>query len=141
MNQKKRVLFLCVANSCRSQMAEGLVRYYLGDYVDVESAGTIATSVHPNAIKVMSEIGIDISNQRSKEMEEFTDQDFDMVITVCEESDSLCPLWIGAGEKIHIGFYDPVKAKGSKEDILNAFRKVRDEMTEKVINYLKSIIN
>ena len=137
---KLRVLFLCIANSCRSQMAEGLVRHYLGESVEAASAGTMETYVHPLAIQIMKEIGIDISNYRSKNMVEFVDRSFDFVITVCEESDSLCPVWIGGGEKIHIGFPDPVRVRGTQEERLSAFRTVRDDMKEKLISFLKSKI-
>ena len=133
---KLRVLFLCVANSCRSQMAEGLIHHYLGEYFDVESAGYMATFVHPNAIRVMDEIGIDIREQRSKAVSEFYGQNFDIVITVCDEGDALCPVWIGDENKVHIGFPDPVKVKGTKEEVINVFRLVRDQMKEKLLKYL-----
>ena len=125
---KIRILFLCVANSCRSQMAEGLIRHYLGEYFDVESAGYMATIVHPNAIRVMDEIGIDIRKHRSKAVSEFYGQKFDVVITVCDEGDALCPVWIGNENKVHIGFQDPVRTKGTEKDVLDVFRLVRDKM-------------
>ncbi len=137
MNQKKRILFLCIANSCRSQIGEGLVRHYLGNYYDVESAGNVETFVHPNAIVVMREIGIDITGHRSKSVAEFNGQEFDLVITVCDDKENLCPNWIGAGKKVHIGFPDPVSVRGSEEEIMDAFRKTRDDMKEKILNYLK----
>jgi len=137
---KTRVLFLCVANSCRSQMAEGLARHYLGGKIEAASAGIMKSFVHPLAIAVMKEIGIDISSQRSKNMVEFDGHSFDFVISVCEESDSLCPAWIGAGEKFHIGFPDPAKNKGTQEEALNSFRSVRDDMRERLISFLKSKI-
>ncbi|TAK56641.1 MAG: arsenate reductase ArsC [Bacteroidetes bacterium] len=136
-NQKLKVLFLCVANSCRSQMAEGLARHYLGEYLDAESAGTIATFVHPNAIKVLAELGIDISKHRSKDVSEFYGQKFDLVVTVCDEGDERCPVWLGKGNKAHIPFYDPVKATGTEEEILQAFRNVRDDIRERLLSYLK----
>jgi len=137
---KLRVLFLCIANSCRSQMAEGLARHFLGEKFETASAGIMESYVHPKAIEVMKEIGIDISNHRSKNMVEFVNHSFDLVVTVCEESDSLCPVWIGAGEKFHIGFRDPVRARGTEEEVLNAFRSVRDDMKEKLISFLQSKI-
>jgi len=137
VNTKKRILFLCVANSCRSQMAEGLVRHYLGDYFDVESAGIIATYVNPYAIRVMNELGIDISSYRSKDISEFNEHNFDIIITLCDEGDAVCPEWFGGGEKIHIPFIDPVKTKGTDEEITKAFRAVRDDMKEKLIPFLK----
>ncbi len=136
-NQKSRVLFLCVANSCRSQMAEGLTRHYLGEHFEVFSAGYMSTYVNPNAIKVMSELGIDISHHRSKEVSEFQGEKFDVVITVCDEGDASCPVWLGEGNKVHIPFYDPVQARGTEEEVLSAFRRVRDEMKETLLSYLK----
>ncbi|MBI4810519.1 MAG: arsenate reductase ArsC [Ignavibacteriales bacterium] len=140
MNQKKRILFLCIANSCRSQMAEGLVRHYLGDYFYVESAGIIATIVNPNAIKVMDELGIDISGHRSKDLSEFNEHNFDIIITLCDEGDALCPEWFGGGEKVHIGFSDPIRAKGSEEEVLKVFRSVRDDMKKKLMSFLQTKI-
>jgi len=132
--QKLKVLFLCVANSCRSQMAEGVTRHFLGGQFEAFSAGTMATYVNPNAIKVMNEIGIDISHHRSKEVAEFAEQSFDLVITVCEEGDAACPVWLGGGNKVHIPFYDPVRARGTEEEVLTVFRRVRDEMKEKLFS-------
>ncbi|MBI3195414.1 MAG: arsenate reductase ArsC [Ignavibacteriae bacterium] len=132
-NQKLKVLFLCVANSCRSQMAEGLARHYLGERFDAFSAGYMSTYVNPNAIKVMAEIGIDISHHRSKEVSEFQGEKFDIVITVCDEGDVLCPVWLGEGNNVHIPFYDPVQARGTEEEVLAVFRLVRDEMKEKLL--------
>ncbi|MDI6767367.1 MAG: arsenate reductase ArsC [Bacteroidota bacterium] len=109
--------------------------------MDVESAGTMATFVHPSVIKVMNEIGIDISSHRFKSMLDFVDQKFDLIITVCEEIDSICPIWIGAGEKFHLGFYDPVRAKGTEEQVLDEFRRLRDEMRGKIVSYLKKFFN
>ncbi|MBI5217137.1 MAG: arsenate reductase ArsC [Ignavibacteriae bacterium] len=140
-NQKLKVLFLCVANSCRSQMAEGLTRHYLGEHFDAYSAGYMSTYVNPNAIKVMAEIGIDISGHRSKEVSEFHGQPFDIVITVCEEGDAACPVWLGEGNKVHLPFYDPVRASGTEEEVLAVFRRVRDEMKETLLVYLKDISN
>lgn len=136
-NRKKHVLFLCVANSCRSQMAEGLARHYLGDQLEVESAGTMATYVHPKAIRVMAELGIDISHHRSKDVSELSGQSFDLVVTVCEEGDERCPVWLGVGNRVHIPFYDPVNARGTEEEVLTAFRTVRDEMKKLLLNYFK----
>ncbi|MBI3189514.1 MAG: arsenate reductase ArsC [Ignavibacteriales bacterium] len=137
-NQKLKVLFLCVANSCRSQMAEGLTRHFLGEQFEAFSAGYMSTYVNPNAIKVMSELGIDISHHRSKEVAEFHGQEFDVIITVCDEGDILCPVWLGEGNKVHIPFYDPVQAIGTEEEVLKVFRQVRDEMKQKLLTYLKN---
>lgn len=130
---KKRILFLCTANSCRSQMAEGLVNHYLGDHFESFSAGTQATVVNPRAIAVMKEIGIDISAHRSKNLSEFDGQNFDYVITLCGSANETCPLYIGGAKKTHIGFDDPAAAEGSEEDVMREFRRVRDEMKEKLI--------
>ena len=119
---KKRVLVLCTANSARSQMAEGLLRHFHGDRVEVESAGSRATFVRTDAIEVMHEIGIDISGHRSKTVDEFADQKFDYVITVCDNARESCPYHSGHGERIHQAFEDPAD-KG-----LDAFRRVRDEL-------------
>lgn len=129
---KKRVLFLCTANSCRSQMAEGIANHFWADKVEAYSAGTQASFVNPLAIEVMKEIGIDISGNRSKNLSEFDGQNFDYVITLCGDANETCPLYIGGTKKIHIGFDDPAKATGSPEEILNEFRRVRDEIKEKL---------
>jgi arsenate reductase len=121
---KKRVLILCTANSARSQMAEGLLRHFHGDRVEVESAGSRATFVRPDAIEVMREIGIDISGHRSKTVDEFADQKFDYVITVCDNARESCPYYAGHGERIHQAFDDPA------DQGLDAFRRVRDELRE-----------
>jgi len=143
MNQdekkKKRILFLCIANSCRSQMAEGLVRHFAGNTFIAESAGYMSTSVHPDAVHVMKEIGIDISNQRSKAVSELYGREFDVVITVCSEMDVLCPVWYGPGERVNIPFPDPVMTKGDRNTVLNAFRAVRDAMKKEILNYLAGI--
>jgi arsenate reductase (thioredoxin) len=140
---KKRVLLLCTANSCRSQMAEGIVNHFLGDKIAAFSAGTEASYVNPTAIEVMKEIGIDISKHQSKNISTFDGQSFDYVITLCGNANETCPLYIGSTKKMHIGFDDPAKTQGTKEGILREFRRVRDEIktkltaffqTEKIIN-------
>ncbi len=125
---RQRVLFLCTHNSARSQMAEGLLRHSAGDRFDVFSAGTEATRVHPLAIEAMREIGIDISRQRSKKLDEFLDQPFDFVITVCDQADEACPIFPGARKRLHWSFDDPSKAGGSEQERLRAFRAIRDEI-------------
>ncbi len=132
-----RVLILCTGNSARSQMAEGLLRQVLGDRVEVYSAGTQpAGYVHPLAIEAMQELGIDISHQRSKSVDEFQGQTFDLVITVCDEADRNCPVWLGRGNKMHVGFPDPAAATGSEEERLQVFREVRDGIAERVVRYV-----
>ncbi len=136
---KKRVLFLCTANSCRSQMAEGITNHFFGNALEAFSAGTQASFVNPMAIEVMKEIGIDISNHRSKNFSEFDGQKFDYVITLCGDANETCPLYIGGTKKTHIGFDDPAKATGSHEDILREFRRVRDEIKDKLKQYFSNI--
>jgi arsenate reductase len=123
------ILILCTGNSCRSHIAEGFLRAELGDLANVQSAGSNPTgSVHPLAIKVMAEIGIDISAHRSKHLKEFLDQPIHTVITVCGNLDQGCPIFPGQMKRHHWPFIDPAKATGSEEEILNCFRTVRDEM-------------
>ena len=132
-----KVLFLCTGNSCRSQMAEGLINHDLGDRVQVCSAGLIQSYVHPKAIQVMKEIGIDISHHRSKHFKEFEGQSFNYVITLCDDAREACPVFPGATNQHHIGFTDPVTAVGSEDQILAVFRKVRDKIHEEVVSWLK----
>jgi arsenate reductase (thioredoxin) len=127
---KKRVLILCTANSARSQMAEGLLRADHGDKYEVESAGTRATHVRPEAIAVMKEIGIDISGHRSKVVDEFADQSFDHVLTVCDNANESCPIYSGHANRIHHSFEDPAAVQGFEEERLASFRKVRDQIRE-----------
>ena len=131
---RKRVLFLCVGNTCRSQMAEGYLRSITSDIFDVESAGAEASIVNPSAVKVMKEIGVDISNQKSKTVDEFMDQAFDYVVTLCASSAKrVCPAFIGKVKKrLHWDFDDPADAKGSEEEILDVYRRVRDEIKNKL---------
>jgi len=138
MISKRRVLFLCTGNSARSQMAEGLVNHFLGDEWEAFSAGTHPTgSVHPLAIQVMSELGIDISHHRSKPIDEFRNTSFDLVVTVCDNAAEQCPIWLGSGRQLHIGFPDPARASGSSEEQLATFREVRDAIRQKVLESLK----
>lgn len=135
---RRRVLFLCTGNSARSQMAEGLVNHFLGDRWEAFSAGTHPTGyVHPLAVQAMAELGIDISGQRSKSVEEFRGQNFDVVITVCDRAAQECPVWLGPGRAIHMGFPDPAQADGVMTDRLDAFRQVRDGIRERVLRYLE----
>ncbi len=136
---KRRVLFLCTGNSARSQMAEGWVNHLLGDRWEAFSAGTHPTGyVHPLAIQAMAELGIDISEHRSKSVEEFRGQNFDVVITLCDSAAQECPLWLGPGWAIHMDFPDPAQADGIMEDRLDAFRRVRDSIRERVLGYLET---
>ena len=126
---KPRVLILCTGNSCRSHMAEGVLRKLAGDLVEVHSAGSRPVGfVHPMAIAVMEEIGVDISAHASKHMNEFLNRDIHTVITVCGNADQACPIMPGQVERYHWGFDDPAHAKGTEEEILEAFRRVRDDI-------------
>jgi arsenate reductase (thioredoxin) len=135
MADKKRVLFLCTGNSARSQMAEGLLRHLAGDSYDVFSAGTSPKGLHPRTIAVMNEIGIDVSQQRSKDVREFQTQTFDYVITVCDRAKQNCPIFPGA-EPIHWGFDDPAEAQPLEQE--RAFRRVRDEIQQRLRLFLLS---
>ncbi|MBI5646522.1 MAG: arsenate reductase ArsC [Ignavibacteriae bacterium] len=125
---KHTVLILCTGNSCRSQMAEGIVRHDFGDMWDAESAGTRPSTVNPWAIRVMQEIGIDISTHRSKHVDEFVGRHFDLVLTVCGNAERDCPVWPGYTRRAHVPFDDPADAQGSEEEILPVYRRVRDEI-------------
>ncbi len=131
---KKRILFICTANSCRSQMAEGAANHFLHDIVLAKSGGTQPSSVHPLAVKVMAEIGIDISNNKSKHMDEFEKEQFDFAISLCGDPDEgTCPVFAGkADQRLHWSFPDPAMVKGSEYEILSEFRKVRDDIKIKI---------
>ncbi len=122
------VLFICTHNSARSQMAEGLVNALYGDRFAAVSGGTVATRVHPAAIKAMAEIGIDISSHRSKSIDEFLDRKFDLVVTVCDNAAKDCPFFPGAKDTIHHAFDDPAACSGTDEEVLACFRRSRDEI-------------
>jgi arsenate reductase len=130
--QKTRVLFLCTHNSARSQMAEGLLRALAGDRFDAMSAGTEATRVRPLAIRAMEEVGIDISGQESKTLDQYLSEPFDHVITVCDDANESCPFFPGAMSRLHWSFEDPSKAEGSEEERLAVFRSVRDRIKDRV---------
>ncbi len=126
---KPTVLILCTGNSCRSHLAEGILRAAASEVIEVLSAGSNpAGYVHPLAIRVMEEIGIDISNHRSKHLNEFLQRPIETVITVCGNADQVCPTFPGQVNRYHWGFDDPAKAQGTEEEKLAVFRRVRDEM-------------
>jgi arsenate reductase len=133
---KKRVLILCTGNSARSQMAEGLLRHMAGDRFDVVSAGTIASFVRPQAIEAMAEVGLDITGHRSKSLQEFLSEPFDYVITVCDNAKQTCPVFPGNATRIHWSFDDPAKAEGSDEEVLDVFRRVRDEIRARLSEFV-----
>lgn len=134
---KKRVLFLCTHNSCRSQMAEGIVNHYLGDRFEAFSAGTEATRVNPLAIRILAEAGIDISGHRSKVLDEFEGQPFDYVVTLCGDANEKCPIFFGGVERMHLGFSDPSRATGTEDEILSEFRRVRDEIKTTLLDFFQ----
>lgn len=136
---KRKVLFLCTGNSCRSHLAEAIVNARLGDAWQAVSAGTKpAGYVHPKVLAALAEIGIQHTG-RSKLADEFRSVDFDVVVTVCDDAAENCPVWLGKGKRVHIGFDDPAKVEGSDEQVMAVFRRVRDEILEKIPAYLKSI--
>lgn len=134
---KERVIFLCTLNSARSQIAEGLLRNLYGDSYIVESAGLVPTKLNPYAVKVMNEIGIDISNQTSKSIENFRDEKFDYVVTVCDHAKEACPFFPG-NKLIHKGFEDPSIIKDGEEEKIKVFRRIRDEIKEFIKNYFSN---
>jgi arsenate reductase (thioredoxin) len=128
---KKQVLILCTGNSARSQMAEGLLRHDAGDRFEVESAGTKPSAVRPEAIAAMRELGIDISAHRSKAVDEFAGQHFDVIITVCDNAKEVCPVFPGTGKRLHHSFEDPPPlSEGTYEKRMAIFRRVRDELRD-----------
>jgi len=133
---KPTVLILCTGNSCRSHMAEGVLRASAGDQLDVQSAGSDpAGQVHPLAVRVMVEIGIAISHHRSKHLDEFISQDIETVITVCSNADVACPVFPGQVNRLHWPFDDPAKANGDENSQLAVFRRVRDEIRARFESY------
>jgi len=136
INPKRKILFLCTGNSCRSQMAEAIVNARYGDQWEAVSAGTQpAGYVHPYAIRVLNEIGIE-HNGMSKSIDQFRGGDFDLVVTVCDDAAENCPFWLGKGKRVHLGFPDPAKTVGDEEQVLAVFRSVRDDMISRVNNLL-----
>jgi len=132
MTDKRKVLFLCTGNSCRSQMAEAIINANDGKKWEASSAGTDpAGYVHPKALAVLAEIGIE-HHGRSKSVEEFRNINFDLVVTVCDDAAENCPVWLGTGRKTHLSFPDPAKVKGNEEEVLAVFRSVRDELARQI---------
>jgi len=133
---KKRILILCTGNSCRSQIAEGFLKSFDNE-LEVYSAGTNPSSqVHPKAVQVMSEAGIDLSKNHPKKVDQYLIDVFDFVITVCDNAKETCPVFLGkVGKRLHIGFEDPANATGTEEEILFEFRKIRDEIKKDFFNF------
>jgi arsenate reductase len=134
----QKVLILCTHNSSRSQMAEGLLRELSDGQMEVHSAGTEPSRVHPLAIKAMAERGLDITGHTSKHLGEFLDQSFDYVITVCDDANETCPVFPGPARRIHWSFPDPSAAQGSEEERLAVYRTVRDSIEDRLTEWLVS---
>ncbi len=132
-----KVLFLCTENACRSQMAEGLVNHDLAGKVQAFSAGVRPSRVNPRAMQVMAELGIDISRHRSKSVDELAGEQFNLVITVCDHAAAQCPMFPGSAEILHIGFPDPAQATGTEEEVMAVFRRVRDDLRERLGSLLR----
>lgn len=136
---RKKVLILCTGNSARSQMAEGLLRHEAGDRFEVYSAGTKPSTVRPEAIAVMKEIGIDISGHRSKPVDEFAGLELDYVITVCDNAKESCPVFPVTTQRLHWPFEDPARVQGTEGERMTAFRGIRDEIDERIQDFLKKV--
>jgi len=134
---KKKVLFLCTHNSARSQMAQGLMNNLLSESYEAFSAGTYPTSVNPFAIAVMKEIGIDISKHYSKNFDIYLNDEFDYVVTVCDNAKEGCPYFPGGKEQFHKGFEDPASFSGTDEEKLDKFREVRDKIKDWILDYFR----
>ena len=135
---KKKVLFLCTGNACRSQMAEGILRHLAGDQFEVFSAGTHPTRVHPLSIKVMEEWGIDISHHTSDHVDDYLDKDIDIVITVCDSAKELCPTFPGKVERIHWSIPDPFSGWSDSDAFLSRYRNTRNLIRDHIEEFLRS---
>lgn len=134
---KEKVLFLCNHNSARSQMAEGILKSSYGEYYDVYSAGSNPSTVNPYAVKVLEELNVDISHNRSKSLKEFEGYQFDYVVTVCGGEGEVCPFFPGGKNYLHKSFEDPTTVDGSDHEKTDAFRRIRDEIKEWIIETFK----
>lgn len=135
----KKILVLCTGNSCRSQIAEGYLRYFLGNKAEIYSAGIETHGVNPRAIETMKEDGIDISNHTSNHVDEYQNIDFDIVLTVCDNAKESCPIFPTKAQKLHQNFPDPAKATGTEEEIRQEFRAVRQTIKEYCDSFSKNI--
>lgn len=141
---KPKVLFLCTGNSCRSQMAEGWARHLSGDRIEPYSAGIEAHGMNPNAVRVMREVGVDITGQSSKLASSLADVPLDLVITVCGHADENCPAFLGRARVVHVGFDDPpklAKTAANEEESLGHYRRVRDEIREFIATELAKLLS
>jgi len=135
---KKKVLFLCTGNSARSQIAEGLMKSMGGEQMEVKSAGILPSHVHPLAIRVMDEVGIDISKQTSKSQDQFLKEEFDYIITLCDHAAMACPNFPGQGKRLHWSIEDPAMAIGTMDERVAVFRRARDEIRTRIEQFLRS---
>ena len=135
---KKRVLYLCTGNSARSQMAEGHLRHLAGDRFEVFSAGTHPVGLNPKAVAAMKEIGIEIFSHRSKSVDELAGQEFDYVITVCDSARESCPIFPGGANRLHYSFQDPAAARGTADEQMQVFRRVRDAIGTTLREFLRN---
>jgi len=133
-----KVLFLCTGNSCRSQMAEGLLRNWAGDLLEVTSAGTNPVGLNPLAVRAMAEIGIAISSQKSKHIDSLAEEEFTHVITVCDSAREACPTFPATTQTLHWSFRDPADAQGTDEERMKVFTRVRNEIDEKIGEFVRS---
>lgn len=138
---KKKILILCTGNSCRSQMAEGYMQFFGGDKAEVYSAGIEKHGVNPNAVNIMKEDGIDIANHTSNLIDEYQNINFDYIITVCDNAKERCPVFFSKSMQFHYNFPDPAKVKGSQEEIINEFRRVRDMIKIYCKKFIEKYIN
>ena len=138
MSNKNKVLILCTGNSARSQMAEGFMREMGGNNFEVASAGINPTQIRSEAIEVMKEIGIDISQHLSKDVDRFVADNFDYVITVCDNANERCPVFPGHAKRIHWSFADPAQVEGDKATKLSAFRTIRDQIKQRIATFIDS---
>jgi arsenate reductase (thioredoxin) len=135
---KPRILFLCTHNSARSQMAEGFLRALAGDRFEVASAGTHATRVHPLAIRAMADVGIDLGGHVSKVVDELVTQRWDYVITVCDAANEACPVFPTKTSRVHWSFEDPAQARGSDDQRLAVFRRIRDQIKRRITDWIRA---
>ncbi len=138
MLDKKNIIFICTGNACRSQIAHGLLENISGNRFNVFSAGSLPSRVHPMSIKIMKEIGIDISHHTSDHIDDYMDKGIDIVITVCDNANKLCPIFPGNINRLHWSIDDPFKGWDYNENQINFFRRTRDEINERILDFLNS---
>jgi len=137
MTRPKRALFLCTGNSCRSQMADGIINHDFAGAIEAVSAGTAPHGLNPRAVAVMAEIDIDISHNSSDHLDQFKNETFDYVISLCDDADEQCPPFFGGSKRLHMPFEDPPRARDSAHEELGVYRRVRDEIREQLGNFFR----